>query len=83
MQAEIKRLSELCDLIGLADYILELTDSGAKHTRGDEWQFTRQYLAEYATETQPGDVIALLKQVGAYNDGEAAMWVVEHEEEIP
>jgi hypothetical protein len=81
MNATIKRLSLLCDLIGLATYIGETTEWG--ETGGETWEHTRAFLAEYAPKTNADDVIALLEQAGAHSDIQAAVWIAENEPDVP
>jgi hypothetical protein len=82
-QQLIERLAAMLDLIGLAGYIGKATKWGARPSPGDAWQHTRRYLAQYATETRPEDVIALLQQAGANSDIQAARWIAKNEKSIP
>jgi hypothetical protein len=78
----IMQLSQLLDLVGLTTYVGDKTKYGRKPGRS-EWQYTREYMAIYAKESDPEEVIRLFEQVGASSDIEAGRWLLKHDELVP
>jgi hypothetical protein len=82
VRATIMRLSLLCDLVGLEAQIEHKTKYG-KRPGPEPWTYTREYLAYYAEQTDPEEVIGLFESVGCHNDIEAVRWLLKHDELVP
>jgi len=83
VRAVIEQLSQLCDLIGLREQLIERSKLGKKPHASDPWGYTRDILAYYAESTDPQQVIDLFESVGAKNDIEAVRFILRHDEIVP
>lgn len=75
----IMRLSELTDLIGLRQCIIEGTNKGRTLVEGDAWYNTRAAMREYANPDNTERVIALFEAAGCHNEIEAVRWILRHD----
>ncbi len=78
----IMRLSQMLDLVGLTTYVGDKTKYGRKAGR-EAWQYTREYMAVYAKESDPDEVIRIFESVGAHNDIEAGRWLLKYDDLVP
>jgi hypothetical protein len=78
----ILQLNQLCDVLALRTYLAKRTDYGRK-PGPSEWHHTRAFLAEYAEQTDPQQVIDLFAGQGVPNDIEAGRWLLTHNALIP
>jgi hypothetical protein len=80
-RSTIMRLSQLCDLVAFEAQIEHKTNFGRKPASGpDPWTYTREFLAYYAEQTDPEEVIKLFESVGAHSDVEALRWLLIHDD---
>jgi hypothetical protein len=79
----IMQLSKLLDLLGLRVQLGHKSRYGRKPHPTDPWGYTREYLAYYATESDPAAVIGLFEGAGVRGDLEAGRWLLQHDELIP
>lgn len=77
------QLSELCDLVGYSDYIIEHTRQGKRPHKSDTWGYTRAYLQHYGDRADADKVIRLFEGVGQPNEIEAARWLLKHDDLVP
>jgi hypothetical protein len=78
----IMRLSEITDLIGLRQHIIEGTNKG-RRLKADVWHNTRDYMMLYADPANAEAAIALLESAGCNNEIEAVRWLLRHDELVP
>ena len=79
----IMRLSEKCDLVALRVQLTDKSKYGKRPHKDDPWGYTRAFLAYYAEETDPQEVIGLFEGAGVHGDIEAARWLFKHDELVP
>ena len=63
----VMQLSEITDLIGLRQHIIEGTNKGRK-LKADPWHNTRDYLEHYAEPANTDAAIALFEGAGCKNE---------------
>ncbi len=80
--AMLMQLSEIVDLIGLRQHIIEGTNRGRK-LKEDPWHNTRDYMKRYADPSNTEQAIGLLQDAGCKNEIEAVRWLLKHDELVP
>ncbi len=83
VRSTIMQLSELCDLVGYSDYIVEHTKYGKRPHRKDAWGYTRAYLKAYGDPADTEAVIELFKSEDLPDEIEAARWLLKHDSIVP
>lgn len=78
----IMQLSEIADLIGLRQHIIEGTNKGRK-LGADPWRNTRDYMKHYADQANTNAAIALFEGADCKNEIEAIRWLLRHDELVP
>lgn len=82
VRSTIMQLSQMLDLIGLRAYIIKRTPHG-KSAAPDPWTHIHDYLAVYAPNANPDEVIRLFEGAGAHSDTEAVRWLLKHDDLVP
>lgn len=82
VRSTIMQLSEIADLIGLRQHIIEGTNKGRK-LREDAWHNTRDYMKHYADPTNTDAAIAYFEGAGCKNEIDAVRWLLRHDELVP
>ena len=78
----LMQLSEIVDLIGLRQHIIERTNKGRK-LKDDPWHSTRDYMKRYADSENTEAVITYFVGAGCKNEIEAVRWLLRHDEMVP
>jgi hypothetical protein len=78
----IMQLSEITDLIGLRQHIIDGTSKGRK-VKADVWHNTRDYMKRYADPANTDAAIALFESVGCKDEIQAVRWLLKHDELVP
>ena len=78
----IMQLSEITDLIGLRQHIIEGTNKGRK-LKSDPWHNIRDYMRHYADPANTDATIALFQDAGCNDELEALRWLLRHDELVP
>ena len=78
----IMRLSEITDLIGLRQHIIEGTNKG-RNLKADVWHNTRDYMKRYADPANAEAAVVLFESAGCKNEIEAVRWLLKHDELVP
>lgn len=82
VRAAVMQLSEIVDLIGLRQHIIEGTKKGRK-LKADPWQNTRDYMRNYADPANTQAVIGLFQGAGCKDELAALRWLLRHDELVP
>jgi hypothetical protein len=82
VRSAIMQLSDITDLIGLRQHIIEGTHKGRK-LKADPWHNTRDYMKHYADPVNTDAAIALFEGAGCKNEIEAIRWLLRHDELVP
>ena len=79
----LMQLSKLIDALGYRVHIAERSKYGRRAHPSGEWGYLREYMATYASESDPEEVIRLFESVGADSDLQAGRWLLRYDELIP
>ncbi len=83
VKATIMQLSQLCDLVGYADYVAEHTKYGKRPHKSDRWGYTRAYMNSYGDPADTDEVIRLFQAEGLPDEIEATRWLLQHDKLVP
>ena len=79
----IKRLSTLCDPVGLRVHLVEESKYGTRPHPDDTWGYTRDYMTHYGDPADTDQVISLFEEAGCPNEHEAGRWLLRYDNLIP
>jgi hypothetical protein len=79
----IMQLCKCLDALAYREYVIRESDFGKrKHSAGD-WGYLRDFMASYAVDNDPDQVIHLLGSASIQNDLEAARFLLRYDKEVP
>jgi hypothetical protein len=79
----IMQLSKYLDALAYREYVIRESDFGKRKHSAGNWGYLKSFMASYAIENDPEDVICLLEKASIPNDLEAARFLLRYDKEVP